>query len=411
MRKTFIWLAVLAAVLLLAACRSGGEPAGPADTGSDTADTVPGTVETEQTGDTEDTRDTEETPETGKLESISFGSESISMLAGQAVKPVVKFDPQDAADRGLVWTSSDETVARYSEDEGIIAVGEGECDITATSANDAGITATVRVTVIRGEEDRVERISLDKYEVSLTVGLSDMPWVTMYPESAPDKREIWTTSDSSVASVNSYGLITGISEGSCTVTVRSADNESVYAEVTVRVSQPKVFTEVTYVDGILIANKTYGLPRDYNPGIDPEAQAALDTMIRGAADEGISLWVVSGFRSYDTQNTLYNNYVARDGQAAADRYSARPGHSEHQTGLAFDLNSVEQYFGETAEGKWLAAHCWEYGFIIRYPQGKEGITGYMYEPWHVRYLGTEIAEKVYNSGLTLEEYLGITSVY
>ena len=172
---------------------------------------------------------------------------------------------------GLIptWSSSNTSVATVDENGKVTAIGEGECDITATSANDAGITATVRVTVIRGEEDRVERISLDKYEVSLTVGLSDMPWVTMYPESAPDKREIWTTSDSSVASVNSYGLITGISEGSCTVTVRSADNESVYAEVTVRVSQPKVFTEVTYVDGILIANKTYGLPRDYNPGIDP----------------------------------------------------------------------------------------------------------------------------------------------
>ena len=169
---------------------------------------------------------------------------------------------------------------------------------------------------------------------------------------------------------------------------------------------------LTYVNGVLIVNKKYSVPEDYGPGdLTPECSAAFNELVQAAAAEGIEIFMISGFRSYELQTSLYNRYVARDGQAAADRYSARPGHSEHQTGLAFDLNSVEQYFGETAEGKWLAAHCWEYGFIIRYPQGKEGITGFMYEPWHVRYLGTEIAEKVYNSGLTLEEYLGITSVY
>ena len=134
-------------------------------------------------------------------------------------------------------------------------------------------------------------------------------------------------------------------------------------------------------------------------------------MFAGAANEGISLWVASGFRSYDTQNWLYNNYVAMDGKAAADTYSARPGHSEHQTGLAFDLNIVADYFAFTQEGVWLANNCWKYGFIIRYPAGKDGVTGYKYEPWHVRYLGTDLAKSVYESGLTLEEYLGITSVY
>ena len=169
--------------------------------------------------------------------------------------------------------------------------------------------------------------------------------------------------------------------------------------------------DITYIDGILIANKTFSLPADYNPGIDDEAYGALNEMIAAAREEGISLWLVSGFRSYNTQAAIYNNYVARDGVAAADRYSARAGHSEHQTGLAFDLNSLYQSFGTTPEGQWLAACCWEYGFIIRYPEEKEEITGYMYEPWHVRYLGKETAQDVYESGLCLEEYLGITSVY
>ncbi len=168
---------------------------------------------------------------------------------------------------------------------------------------------------------------------------------------------------------------------------------------------------VSYVNGVLIANKTYSLPSTYNPGVDPTAQNAFSTMAADAAKQGINLFIVSGFRSYSTQASIYNNYVAQDGKAEADRYSARPGHSEHQTGLAFDLNSLSQSFENTAEGKWLAANCYKYGFIIRYPKGKENITGYMYEPWHVRYLGTETATAVYNSGKTLEEYLGVNSVY
>ncbi len=167
----------------------------------------------------------------------------------------------------------------------------------------------------------------------------------------------------------------------------------------------------TYINGILIANKTYALPSNYNPGVNSAAQSAFNTMAADAAKQGINLYIVSGFRSYSSQASIYNNYVARDGKAAADRYSARPGHSEHQTGLAFDVNSLSQSFENTAEGRWLAANCHNYGFIIRYPKGKESVTGYMYEPWHIRYLGTGTAAAVHNSGLTLEEYLGINSSY
>lgn len=168
---------------------------------------------------------------------------------------------------------------------------------------------------------------------------------------------------------------------------------------------------VTYVGGILIANKTYALPQNYGSGLTDEMNDALDRMFSAAAAEGYDLHVVSGFRSYSRQNTLYNNYCNRDGKVAADTYSARPGHSEHQTGLAADINSVETSWGKTPEGKWLAANCYKYGFIIRYPAGEEDKTGYQYEPWHVRYLGVDTATQVYNSGLCLEEYLGITSIY
>lgn len=257
----------------------------------------------------------------------------------------------------------------------------------------------------------VTDISLDRYSVRIAAGSKEMPMVTMYPENAENKNEIWQSDNTSVATVNKYGSIYGVAEGTCTVTVTSEDNPTVFATVAVTVYNDPSVTALTYINGILIANKTYALPSDYNPGVDPEAESALYEMFAAAKNDGISLWIASGFRSYQRQTTLYNNYVAKDGKAAADRYSARPGHSEHQTGLAFDLNSIDQSFGNTPEGRWIAENSWKYGYIIRYPEDKESITGYMYEPWHVRYIGKDNAKAVFESGLCLEEYLGITSVY
>ena len=163
----------------------------------------------------------------------------------------------------------------------------------------------------------------------------------------------------------------------------------------------------TYIKGILIVNKTYSLPDGFATGNDPTALAALRELQKGASNAGYSIPLLSGFRSHQKQIELYNRYVARDGKDAADTYSARPGHSEHETGLTFDIGAVDDNYGETAPGKWLANHAHEYGFIIRYPEGKEDITKYQYEPWHVRYVGKEHAKKIYENQLTLEEYLGI----
>ena len=169
---------------------------------------------------------------------------------------------------------------------------------------------------------------------------------------------------------------------------------------------------LTYVNGVLIVNKTYGVPEDYGTGdLTPECAAAFNELVAGAAADGIEIFLLSGFRSYETQTGLYNRYVARDGQAAADTYSARPGHSEHQTGLALDVNSIAYAFADTPEGQWLAANAHKYGFIIRYGKDKQSVTGYAYEPWHIRYLGKGMAAAVYESGLSLEEYFGITSRY
>lgn len=170
--------------------------------------------------------------------------------------------------------------------------------------------------------------------------------------------------------------------------------------------------DMYYVDGVLIANKTYALPSGYNPGqLLYECSSAFEQMKSDASAQGLSIWNASGFRSYSLQESLYARYSARDGKEAADRYSARPGHSEHQTGLAIDLNEISSSFAHTAEGKWIAENCHKYGFILRYLEEKEAQTGYMYEPWHIRYVGTDVATKIYESGLCLEEYYGITSGY
>jgi len=168
---------------------------------------------------------------------------------------------------------------------------------------------------------------------------------------------------------------------------------------------------LTYIQGVLIANKSYSLPADFNPGLDPTCQNQFYKLQSDAAAQGLNIWLSSGFRSYDYQNQIYNNYVARDGQAAADTYSARPGHSEHQSGLAIDVNQIDDSFIGTPEAIWLENHCHEYGFILRYPQGKQDITGYKYESWHIRYVGTDMSYPIHDSGLTLEEYFGIDSYY
>jgi len=173
-------------------------------------------------------------------------------------------------------------------------------------------------------------------------------------------------------------------------------------------------TEPTYIKGILLANKIYPLPSTFAPEENPEARQALNQMLEAAKQQGFDLVAFSGYRSFEYQTTLYNNYVNRDGQAAADRYSARPGYSEHQTGLAFDIGErgkedvwLTEEFGETPAGQWLFAHAQEYGFILRFPQNKEEITGYMYESWHYRYVGKDVAKEIAKQSITLEEYLGV----
>lgn len=183
----------------------------------------------------------------------------------------------------------------------------------------------------------------------------------------------------------------------------------------------------TYIDGVLIANKTYALPQDFIPTnpdqpvnadrsstcLDKTLMSAWKIMLKDATAKGLNIYISSGYRSYNYQVNVYNRYVKSDGAAVADTYSSRPGNSEHQTGLCFDLNTIEDSFQYTNEGKWVNDNCYKYGFCIRFPKGKDSATGYQYESWHLRYVGVDLATKLYNNGdwLSLEEYFGITSQY
>jgi D-alanyl-D-alanine carboxypeptidase len=172
----------------------------------------------------------------------------------------------------------------------------------------------------------------------------------------------------------------------------------------------------------VVVNKTRPLnPTTYAPtlaGLNlpgggqmrPEAAAALTQMFADyQAQSGAQLKVVSAYRSYSTQVSTYNGWVNRLGKAQADRQSARPGFSEHQTGLAVDINTgADQGFGKTPAGMWLAANSYRYGFVVRYPDGQEPITGYEYEPWHFRFVGVELATEMHTTGVqTLEQFFGL----
>ncbi|WP_227874335.1 M15 family metallopeptidase [Tumebacillus algifaecis] len=183
----------------------------------------------------------------------------------------------------------------------------------------------------------------------------------------------------------------------------------------------------------VLVNKQLGLPDDFQPSNlvdDPdlhflsggggekrlmrgEVANALKQMFAASEKEGIYLSVASAYRSHATQTQLFNYYVSTQGETEARRYSAVPGHSEHETGLAVDVSgrdgacAVEDCFADTKEAKWIAKNAVKFGFIIRYPKGKEAVTGYAYEPWHLRYVGQDLAAAITAKNVTMEEYFNV----
>ena len=183
--------------------------------------------------------------------------------------------------------------------------------------------------------------------------------------------------------------------------------------------------EAKNLSNTMIVNKFYKLKEDFVPnnlvdisnlyawGTDNKAQKeALDAFIKMQKDcldqTGLKLLINSAYRSYKEQEEVYNDYVKKNNEEYADTIAARPGHSEHQTGLSLDIFSTKdpkiKTFGESDTFKWLKDNAYKYGFIIRYPKDKEDITGFNYEPWHYRYVGLEIAKEIYEEDITYEEY-------
>lgn len=173
-------------------------------------------------------------------------------------------------------------------------------------------------------------------------------------------------------------------------------------------------------NNLILVNKFYALKNDYVPSdlitlsgqynrgfnnkMRKEAADSFMNMVDAAKLDNIILYNVSAYRDYAYQENLYNIYIKKDGKDEADKYSARPGHSEHQTGLSLDINNISDDFENSDEAVWLQNNAYKYGFILRFPKGKEDITGYKYEPWHYRYVGIEAAKVIYDDDITLEEY-------
>ncbi|WWU66030.1 M15 family metallopeptidase [Clostridium baratii] len=188
----------------------------------------------------------------------------------------------------------------------------------------------------------------------------------------------------------------------------------------------KVQGKNTIAKELILVNREYGLNRYYKPEeltipnieftdeanneekhVDGMIVKPLEDMVSAAKKEGIILLGNSAYRSYRSQTKTYNNRVRSERQESADAYVAKPGFSEHQTGLCIDITNRDKYFVKgTKEADWLAENCYKFGFIIRYPYGKKNVTGIEYEPWHIRYVGKKVAKDIYEKGITLEEYLG-----
>ncbi|MGL5330237.1 MAG: M15 family metallopeptidase [Peptostreptococcaceae bacterium] len=162
--------------------------------------------------------------------------------------------------------------------------------------------------------------------------------------------------------------------------------------------QPKelVKAKIPFIEGV----------KDEEQKLEKEVAQALETLVIEAKSQGIKFLGTSGYRSYESQSDIYKARVKSQGVKKANEYVAKPGESEHQTGLCVDLTNEDRWFVEvTEEAKWLKANSHKYGFILRYPKGKEEITGKNYEPWHIRYVGKEVAKEIYEKDLTLEEYI------
>ena len=297
-----------------------------------------------------------------------------------------------------------EEIIELNDNLGIKAIGVGQANLSIIN-NKGKVLKNIVVQVKTIPTD----MEINKTNLIMKKGETESIEVKVLPDNLENKKVKYTTSDENIATVDDNGNIKGISSGKVVISVETEETPIIKKDINVRVINIEVKSNgATYVDDILIVNKKYHLPATYNFGVDKTAKEKFEQMKKAAIKDNISLRIVSSYRSYNTQAAIYNKNLNLHGAWVANRFSAKPGESEHQSGLAFDINQANRSFVGTKEAKWLQDNCYKYGFIIRYPQGKESVSGYVYEPWHIRYVGEDIAKEIFVSGLCLEEYLGIS---
>ncbi|HQM01916.1 MAG TPA: D-alanyl-D-alanine carboxypeptidase family protein, partial [Ruminococcus flavefaciens] len=332
------------------------------------------------------------------VQKINLTKYAMNLNVGQRDISYVTMLPSTATNVEEIWTTSDPKVAIVDGWGNVTAVGPGTCKITVTSKQNQSVKADITVTVIGATTTTTRPATTTASTTVTTTTTSAAPSATT--SAVPTATTTVPVSTNTTAPVTSAPITE--------TTVATTISNITKTNFTIR-----TIRGVTYVGGIIVVNKSYSVPESYNSsgGINLTAKKQFERLADEAKSQGLNIYISSGYRSYGTQSSIYQDNVSKYGEAIADTFSARPGYSEHQTGLAIDVNTVDDSFAGTPEARWLADHAHEYGFIIRYPEGKEDITGYQYEPWHIRYLGIDTATAVYNSGLTLEEYLGIDSYY
>ena len=233
--------------------------------------------------------------------------------------------------------------------------------------------------------------------VLLVIGIGVAGWFLLFKENKPNTNNTAQPAPSKPFNKNAKPI---------------DDPESIW----VIVNKRRPLSPRDYAPGDLVAPEVALRlsPRDQEMLMRKEVAIAIKELFADAKKDGRELMVASAYRPYTMQEHLYNRYVAQQGQAAADTQSARPGFSEHQTGLAVDLEpadrscEIETCFADTPEGKWVAANAYKYGFVLRYHEGQDDVTGYMYEPWHLRYVGKELADELHRQGNpTLEQFFDL----
>lgn len=350
-------------------------------------------IETTQTVSASQT-ETEQTTQKKVITGISSELEkSQEVQVGATVQLSCTLSPEkaDSQYKNVIWSSTDQTIATVDQNGTVTGVSNGICTIVATSENNPDITFKYTITVSGGSNKVTKAttiyISTSEFTTTTTTTPPTLATTTAPPNTAPPQDIVNTT------------------------TVPESESEVVTTTTTTVTAQP------TYINNILLVNSEHPLPADYVPdssqvsgsyGLLSYVQQAFDTMSTDATAEGISLYINKGYVSYLDQEAIFEDAFFRySDQSYVTHYYDEAGYSDSQTGLSILLNSADNTFDDTAEAQWIANNCYKYGFIVRYPQGKEGSTNHQYRSYQIRYVGVDVATAMHQGSLSLEEYLGV----